>query len=162
MARAAPKQAASKAKAAPPARSTAKGSGKVDETAPKKATKAAAPPSPAKAAKTTVTAASKAASKAPAKKGKAASPPPPAKPTKAPVVTLKHLAAGISERRGMPKREAEAFAAELIGDLLARVKEGARVKVAGLGILEIKDRPARTARNPATGESRFRSRPAER
>ena len=138
MARATTKAATPKAKAAPPARSTAKGSGKAETEVPAKTTRSAASLPPTKA----LTKGGK----------KAAAPPPPTKPAKAPVVTLKHLAAGISERRGMPKREAEAFAAELIGDLLARVKEGARVKVAGLGILEIKDRPARTARNPATGE----------
>ena len=52
----------------------------------------------------------------------------------------------------MPKRDAEAFAAELVGDLVAQIKTGAKVRIAGLGVLEIRNRPARTARNPATGE----------
>ena len=43
-------------------------------------------------------------------------------------------------------------AAELVGDLVAQVKAGAKVRIAGLGMLEIRNRPARTARNPATGE----------
>ena len=79
---------------------------------------------------------------------KAAPPPPPPKPV---TVTLKHLAAGLSERRGLPKRDSEAFATDLIGALLEQVKAGAKVRIAGLGVIEIKDRPARTARNPATG-----------
>ena len=33
------------------------------------------------------------------------------------------------------------------------MKAGARVRIAGLGVLEVKDRPARMARNPATGAS---------
>ena len=159
MARATAKTAEPKGKAATPARSAAKAetkapaktrtSGKAEtgaepKAAAAKAMKAAAPP-PAKAS-------GKADTKAATKKTiKAVAPPPAAKPARAPVVTLKHLAAGISERRGLPRRDAEAFAAELIGDLLGRVKEGARVKVAGLGTLEIRDRPARMARNPATG-----------
>ena len=80
-------------------------------------------------------------------KAKAAAPPP--KPV---TVTLKHLAAGLSERRGLPKRDAEALATELVGDLVAQIKTGAKVRIAGLGVLEIRNRPARTARNPATGE----------
>ena len=102
----------------------------------------------------TAEAAGKEVFKTPAKtEKKIAAPPPPAKPPKVPVATLKHLAAGMAERRGTPRRDAEAFAAELIGDLLARVREGARIKIAGLGTLEIKDRPARIGRNPATGEA---------
>ncbi len=31
------------------------------------------------------------------------------------------------------------------------LKNGDRVRITGLGILEVKDRPARTGRNPATG-----------
>lgn len=117
---------------------------------------AKAPARPVKpAAKASDTKASAKAAPPPARGGakaaptgaKAAAPPP-----KPPTVTLKHLAAGLSERQGLPKRDAEAFAAELVDGLVAQVKTGAKVRIAGLGVLEIKDRPARTARNPATGE----------
>ena len=74
-------------------------------------------------------------------------------PAKLTTVTLKQLAAGLSESRGLPKRDAESFAAELIGDLVKHVKTGAKVRITGLGVIEIKDRPARTARNPGTGET---------
>ena len=37
--------------------------------------------------------------------------------------------------------------------LVAHLKSGDRVKIAGLGILEVKDRPTRMGRNPATGEA---------
>ena len=89
------------------------------------------------------------ASGAKAAPARAKAAPPPPKPV---TVTLKHLAAGRSERRGLAQQDAEAFAAELVGDLVAQVKTGAKVRIAGLGVLEIKDSPARTARNPATGE----------
>ena len=107
------------------------------------------------AAKAPNTKASAKAATPPARGGAKAAPakakaaPPPPKPVP---VTLKHLAAGLSERRGLPKRDAEALAAELVGDLVAQVKAGAKVRIAGLGVLEIRNRPARTARNPATGE----------
>ena len=67
-------------------------------------------------------------------------------------VTPKHLAAGLSESQGMAKRDAEVFATVLIDNLVGQVKDGAKVRIAGLGVIELKDRPARTARNPATGE----------
>jgi len=117
---------------------------------------AKSPPRPTKpAAKAPGTKASAKAAPPPARGGakaaptgaKAAAPPP-----KPPTVTLKHLAAGLSERQGLAKRDAEAFAAELVGGLVAQVKAGAKVRIAGLGVLEVRDRPARTARNPATGE----------
>jgi DNA-binding protein HU-beta len=37
----------------------------------------------------------------------------------------------------------------LIGEHL---KKGARIRIAGLGTLEVRKRPARMGRNPATGE----------
>ena len=78
---------------------------------------------------------------------------PTAKPAKAPVVTLKHLAAGVAEASEMPRRDAEQFALSLISTLVEQIKGGAKVRIAGLGVIEIKDRPARMGRNPATGEA---------
>ena len=96
---------------------------------------------------------------APAKAGqpsagakKAAAPQPPPKPAKARVVTLKHLAAGVAEKRNAPMGEIWLVASSLIDDLVEQVKDGARVKIAGLGVIEVKNRPARMGRNPATGE----------
>lgn len=101
------------------------------------------------ATKATAASASKAnATTAPATKSRTKAAPVPAKPE---VVTLKHLAGALSESRDMPKREAEAFVAELIGNVVAHIKDGAKVRIAGLGIFEVKNRPARMARNPATG-----------
>ena len=71
----------------------------------------------------------------------------------APVVTTKHLSAEFSERQGMDKKQAEAAVAGVFEMLVAHLKSGDRVRIAGLGILEVKDRPARMGRNPATGEA---------
>ena len=120
-----------------------------DTTTTTKPAKAPAQPA-AKTAKASVKAApppARGGAKAAPARVKAAPPSP--KPV---TVTLKHLAAGLSERRGLPKRDAEAFAAELVDDLVVQIKTGAKVRIAGLGVLEIRNRPARTARNPATGE----------
>ncbi len=105
------------------------------------ATKAKAS-TPAKGAKTIPTPAKTAKSKTPAAS------PPPVKPS---TVTLKHLAANLADSHGLSRRDSESFAVELVADLVDQMKAGAKIRIAGLGILEIKDKPARMGRNPATG-----------
>lgn len=38
------------------------------------------------------------------------------------------------------------------GDITTHLKKGDRIRIAGLGILQVRKRPARMGRNPATGE----------
>jgi len=76
----------------------------------------------------------------------------PVKPA-APIVTTKQLSAEFSDREGVDKKQAEAAVAGVFEMLVAHLKSGDRVRIAGLGILEVKDRPARMGRNPATGEA---------
>ncbi len=73
------------------------------------------------------------------------------KPIAAPVVTLKHLAAQLAETHEMPKKQAEGLLDGIVGMFVNHLKAGDRLRISGLGILEVKDRPARTGRNPATG-----------
>ena len=87
--------------------------------------------------------------KAPAAR-QAKAPPKAAAPT---TVTLKHLAAGMVERHGLPKKQADTVLAEVFAQLVDHLKAGDRVRIGGLGILQVKDRPARMGRNPATGEA---------
>ena len=77
----------------------------------------------------------------------------PAKPAAPATVTLKHLAAGLVEQHNMQKREAEAVVADVFGRVVDHLKAGERVRIGGLGIIEVKNRPARMGRNPATGEA---------
>jgi DNA-binding protein HU-beta len=74
-----------------------------------------------------------------------------AKPAVAPVVTLKHLAAQLAEAHDMPKKQAEGLLDGIVGMFVDHLKAGDRLRISGLGVLEVKDRPARTGRNPATG-----------
>lgn len=78
---------------------------------------------------------------------------PPAPAAAPPTLTLKHLAAELAEAREMDKKQAEAVAADLIGLLVQHLKDGDRLRIAGSGVLEVKRRPARAGRNPATGEA---------
>src|SRR6202795_2264350 len=68
-------------------------------------------------------------------------------------VTLKHLAAALAEEHQLTKRAGEAILADLVGTITKHLKKGERVRIAGLGILQVRNRAARMGRNPATGEA---------
>jgi DNA-binding protein HU-beta len=76
----------------------------------------------------------------------------PAKPLP-PVLTLKHLAADVAASQDMPKKQAEEALAELVSLIGKYLKKGKKIRIAGLGILQVRNRPARMGRNPATGEA---------
>ena len=67
-------------------------------------------------------------------------------------VTLKHLAASLSESHDMPKKQADAMLADMVGLVTRHLKKGDRIRLAGLGVLQVRKRAARMGRNPATGE----------
>lgn len=75
------------------------------------------------------------------------------KPTKAETVTLRHLAAGIAERHGVPKNQTNAMLTGMVETITGHLKRGRRIRFSGLGILQVRKRPARMGRNPATGEA---------
>jgi DNA-binding protein HU-beta len=84
---------------------------------------------------------------------KPAAPAPAAAKAKAiPTVTLKQLAAGLAESHELSKRAAEAMLNDLVDTVTKRLKKGEKIRLTGLGILQVKARPARMGRNPATGE----------
>jgi DNA-binding protein HU-beta len=69
-----------------------------------------------------------------------------------PAVTLKHLAVALSDDHDLPKKQAEA----MLGDLALttrHLKKGDKIRLSGLGILQVRKRAARMGRNPATGEA---------
>ncbi len=102
--------------------------------APVKAVKAAKKPAAKKAVK--------AAAKAPAKAAGAA----------AATVTLKHIAAELAVEHDVSKKQAEGMLTGMIDLVVKNLKKGQRVRLVGLGILQVKKRAARMGRNPATGE----------
>ena len=69
------------------------------------------------------------------------------------VLTLKHLAAELSEAHEMPKKAAEEFLSDFIDRMGGYLKKGKKLRLSGLGILQVRHRPARMGRNPATGEA---------
>jgi DNA-binding protein HU-beta len=68
-------------------------------------------------------------------------------------ITLKHLAAALSEDHEMSKKDAEAILSNLVDRITKHLKKGERIRIVGLGILQVRKRAARMGRNPATGEA---------
>ena len=69
------------------------------------------------------------------------------------VLTLKHLAAELAEVYEMPKKQAETIVADFIDRMGGYLKKGKKLRISGLGILQVRHRAARMGRNPATGEA---------
>ena len=67
-------------------------------------------------------------------------------------VTLKHMAAQMAADHEMTKVQSEAVLSDLIEIIAKHLKKGERIKLAGLGIFQVRHRAARMGRNPATGE----------
>jgi DNA-binding protein HU-beta len=77
----------------------------------------------------------------------------PAKPAaKTKPVTSRQLAAALSEQHEMTKKQGQEMLEDLVTMITKHLKKGERVKLAGLGILQVRKRAARMGRNPATGE----------
>src|SRR6266478_4068019 len=68
-------------------------------------------------------------------------------------VTLKHLAAAIAEDQELSKKQAESILNDMVSRITKHLKKGERIRIVGLGILQVRKRAARMGRNPATGEA---------
>jgi DNA-binding protein HU-beta len=68
-------------------------------------------------------------------------------------ITLKQIAAELAEGHSLPKKQTEAMLGDLVTLTTGHLKQGDKIRLTGLGILQVRARPARTGRNPATGES---------
>ena len=75
-----------------------------------------------------------------------------AKPAAPKTVTTKHLAYALAEHHELTKKQSLEMLDDLIGMITKHLQKGERVKIAGLGILVVRNRAARMGRNPATGE----------
>lgn len=119
----------------PPARKAAK-KAPARKTPAKKAAKRA----PAKKAPARKAPAKKAAKKTAAKKAPA-------------VVTLKHMAADLAAAYDTSKKDMEGMLNDFVGLIGKNLKKGQKMRISGLGILQVRHRAARMGRNPATGEA---------
>ena len=76
-------------------------------------------------------------------------------------ITLKHLAAALAEEHDLSKKAAEAILTDMVGKIAKHLKKGERIRIVGLGILQVRKRAARIGRTRPPA-SRSRSRPARR
>ena len=72
---------------------------------------------------------------------------------KAETVTLRHLAMALAESHDIPKKQAAAILEDLVIMITKHLKKGDKIRIGGLGVLQVRKRPARMGRNPATGEA---------
>jgi DNA-binding protein HU-beta len=110
---------------------------------------------PAKAAET-AGAAARRSTKAAAPKAAAKAAPKVAKKSAgtsaSPILTLRHIAEQLSEAHELPKRQANEMLTQVIEMITKSLKKGDKIRLSGLGILQVRKRAARTGRNPQTGE----------
>jgi len=71
--------------------------------------------------------------------------------TTQPTITMKQISADLAEKYGMTKKQSNELFVELVAVISKNLKKGNRIRMAGLGILQVKKRAARKGRNPATG-----------
>ncbi len=61
------------------------------------------------------------------------------------------LVSAIAEKANLSKKDAEAALAAFIDSVEGALKAGDRVQLVGFGSFEVRERAARTGRNPQTG-----------
>jgi DNA-binding protein HU-beta len=68
-------------------------------------------------------------------------------------ITLRQMAAELAASHDLPKKQAEAVLGDLMTLTTRHLKNGDKIRLTGIGILQVQDRPARMGRNPGTGEA---------
>jgi DNA-binding protein HU-beta len=68
------------------------------------------------------------------------------------MVNKQSIVESVHEKLGGTKVSAEQAVETMIDSIVNSLKKGEEVSIAGLGIFSVKQRAARTARNPRTGE----------
>ena len=68
------------------------------------------------------------------------------------IVTVKHLADTLADKHGQSKKDMKSVLDDLVGLLTKNLKGGAKIRIPGFGVFQVRKRPARMGRNPATGE----------
>jgi DNA-binding protein HU-beta len=68
------------------------------------------------------------------------------------IVTLRQLATEVAETHGLSQKQTNEVLADTVAMIGKHLKKGMRIRIAGLGTLEVRKRSARMGRNPATGE----------
>ena len=73
--------------------------------------------------------------------------------TSASTVMLKGIFEQLAQDQNVPKKQAQELLTGMVERVTSHLKQGDRIRINGLGTLEVRKREARTGRNPATGET---------
>jgi DNA-binding protein HU-beta len=73
--------------------------------------------------------------------------------SQAPTVPLSKVAAELARKTGMTRKDTIAALDDFVGLVVRHLKKDGKVRITGLGILQVRKRPARMGRHPATGEA---------
>lgn len=68
-------------------------------------------------------------------------------------VSLKDLGMALAEAYSLPRNQVNSMLTQMVADVGKHLKKGARIRISGLGILQVRNRAARMGRNPGTGEA---------
>ncbi len=77
---------------------------------------------------------------------------PTAKTAAIPTITMRQIAGELAEAHSMTRRQADEVMTGMVEKVVTHLKKGSKIRIGGLGILQVKKRAARMGRNPATGE----------
>ena len=68
-------------------------------------------------------------------------------------MTKAEMIVAVAEKAGMTKKDTEKVLNAALDAIAAALAKNDKVQVSGFGIFEVKEREARTGRNPQTGEA---------
>jgi DNA-binding protein HU-beta len=66
---------------------------------------------------------------------------------------LKTITADLAEKHELTKKDANLLMDDFVMQLVKNLRMGNRIRIPGLGSLQVRKHAARTGRNPSTGES---------
>jgi DNA-binding protein HU-beta len=75
------------------------------------------------------------------------------KPATPATVPLSKIIAELAEKHDLSKKATAALFDDFVALTVKNLKKGNKVRITGLGILQVRKRAARMGRNPATGEA---------
>jgi len=68
-------------------------------------------------------------------------------------ISTRQIAVQLADKHGLTKKQANEIMDDLAALITKSLKKGSRIRLNGLGILQVRKRAARMGRNPATGEA---------
>src|SRR5262245_55670483 len=78
---------------------------------------------------------------------------PAAAKAKVETISNRQIAVQLAAKHGMTNKAANLMMEDMVTMITKHLKKGARIRLNGLGILQVRKRPAPMGHNPATGEA---------